>query len=319
MLQRYLILWLCLLSLVAYQWPEWFGTAADPFLASKPWLNYLFAMTMLAVGWMLRMEEVRQVFARWPMVLAGTATQFSVMPLLGYVVGQHMPGLTGDERIGLVMVGCVPGAMASNVLTMAARGNVSYSVSLTTSSTLLSPIVVPLALKLALGKSVELDAWAVSWNLCWTVVIPVVLGHLLGRAFSRWEQTAERIGSSAANLTILWIIACVVAMNRDRFVPTAVLLGALLTINLLGYIGGYSGGSLLRLPEPMKRALTLEVGMQNAGLGTILALRFFPDRPAITIPCALYTFGCVFTALVLAQAWCWWDDRQQPVEEPVSG
>jgi BASS family bile acid:Na+ symporter len=319
MLQRYLIVWLCLLSLAAYEWPTWFGTAADPFLASKPWLQYLFAMTMLAVGWMLRMEEVRQVFARWPMVLAGTATQYTVMPLLGYVVGQHMPGLTDDQRIGLVMVGCVPGAMASNVLTMAARGNVSYSVSLTTSSTLLSPLVVPLALKLTLGKSVELDPWAVSWDLCWTVVIPVVVGHLLGRVFSRWEQTAERIGSSVANLTILWIIACVVALNRERLVPTGVLLVALVAINLLGYLGGYLAGAGLRLPMPMTRALTLEVGMQNAGLGTVLALRFFPDRPAITIPCALYTFGCVFTALVLAQAWCWWDDRRQNGSQPASG
>lgn len=319
MLQRYLIVWLCLLSLAAHQWPEWFGTASDPFLASKGVLNYLFAITMLAVGWMLRIEEVRQVFARWPLVLAGTATQYTVMPLLGYAIGQHLPGLNDDERIGLVLVGCVPGAMASNVLTMAARGNVSYSVSLTTSSTLLSPLVVPLALQLALGKSVDLDPWQVSWNLCWTVVIPVVVGHLMGRLFSRWERTAERLGSTLANVTILWIIACVVALNRERLAPTALLLTALLTVNLLGYLGGYLSGTLLRMPTAMTRALTLEVGMQNAGLGTVLALQFFPDRPAITIPCALYTFGCVFTALVLAQAWCWCDDRRQEADMPQSG
>ena len=310
MLQRYLLLWLCLLSLLAYQWPAWFPSAVDPFLVSKPWLNYMFALTMLAVGWMLRRDEVRQVFARWPTVLGGTAVQYTAMPLLGYGMG-YLLGLDEDARIGLILVGCVPGAMASNVLTLAARGNVSYSVSLTTSSTLLSPLVVPFALNLALGESVELDPWQVSWNLCWTVVIPVVTGHLLGRWFWRWEALAERVGSTVANLVILWIIACVVALNRQSLAPSGLLLTALGLVNVLGYLAGYLGGKLYRLDVPMTRALTLEVGMQNAGLGSVMALRYFSDRPAVTIPCALYTFGCVFTALILARAWASYDERAQ--------
>src|SRR5690606_21744183 len=167
MFDRYLIVWLCLLSGLAYQWTDWFPQLWDPFVGSKPVLSYLFALTMVAIGWMLPRDEVRQVFRRWPTVLYGTATQFTAMPLLAWGVAELM-GFTGPQRPGLILVGSVPGAMASNVLTLAARGNVSYSVSLTTTSTLLSPLVVPLALMLTLGRSVPLDAAAVSWNLCWT-------------------------------------------------------------------------------------------------------------------------------------------------------
>ena len=107
-----------------------------------------------------------------------------------------------------------------------------------------------------------------------------------------------------ANLVILWIIAVVVAANRDKlakgswdvFVP-------LLFVNVLGYLAGYVAATLAKLPESMRRALTLEVGMQNAGLGTMLAFTFFKDRPAATVPTALYTFGCVFTAMLLAHVW----------------
>jgi BASS family bile acid:Na+ symporter len=212
--------------------------------------------------------------------------------------------------IGVVMVGCVPGAMASNVLTLIAGGNVSYSVSLTTSATLLSPIVAPLLLKLALGQWVNFPALKVSVQLCWMVVGPVVAGHLLSRYYKSWAAVARRIGPTVANLTILWIIAVVVAKNRNTIGDfengTSTILGlifALIAVNLMGYVSGYTGGWLMRLPEGMRRALTLEVGLQNAGLGTVLAMDLFGKDPRIAIAPALYTFGCMFTGTILARAW----------------
>jgi len=107
-----------------------------------------------------------------------------------------------------------------------------------------------------------------------------------------------------ANLAILWIIAVVVASNREKLAgPDPRLLAALLGINLFGYLAGDLGSRAMRLSSPMRRALTLEVGMQNAGLGTTLALSLFPDRPAVAIPGALYTFGCMLTGTLLAQFW----------------
>lgn len=303
MLQRFLLLWLTLLSLVAFYWPRWLPDTFDPFVASKPYLFYIIAITMFAIGCLLPRDEITQVFKRWPTVLGGTAIQYLAMPVLAYAIG-HAFGLEGPMLTGVVMVGCVPGAMASNVLTLAARGNISYSVSLTTSATLLSPLVVPIVLRLALGAEKDLDPLKISLDLLKMVVGPVVTGHLLCRNIARMEQAMRSCGPVIANLAILWIVAVVVGLNRERLAETTgLLLVALLLINLLGYTSGYLGGKLLKLPEPMRRALTLEVGMQNAGLGTVLVLGLFPESPATAIPTAAYTFGCMFTGTILASWW----------------
>jgi BASS family bile acid:Na+ symporter len=307
MLERFLLVWLTLLSLVAFYWTYWTSAAFDPFVASKPYLPCLIAVTMFAIGSLLPRDEIQQVLRRWPTVLGGTAIQYISMPLLAYGIG-HAFQLEQEMLIGVVMVGCVPGAMASNVLTLAARGNVSYSVSLTTLATLLSPLIVPFALWLTLGTIRELDPWKVSLKLVLTVVGPVILGHVLCRTNATFERRMRVLGPIIANLTILWIIAVVVGLNRDLMSEVnAVVLVVLLMVNLLGYTAGYFGGRLLRLPNTMRRALTLEVGMQNAGLGTMLALGLFPESPATAIPTAAYTFGCMLTGTVLAQ---WWAGKE---------
>ncbi len=217
---KLLFLWLTISSLVAFFWTTWFPSMPDPFSAAvnAVVLKWLIVVTMFAIGWMLPRDEIRQVASRWPMVLAGSALQYATMPLLAYLCGR-MFGLTGDHLIGIVMVGSVPGAMASNVLTLLARGNASYSVSLTTLSTLLSPLAVPLVLRVFLSTSVPMPNSFfihVSRDLLLTVVLPVVTGHIFGRLSPKWERHAQRIGSTIANLAILWIIAAVVGQNRDK-------------------------------------------------------------------------------------------------------
>lgn len=315
MLQRFLLLWLVLLSLIAWLWSAAVeGSDAwsfNPFTASKPYFPWLIAVAMLAIGWMLPRDEVRQVVRRWPAVLAGTALQYTFMPLAAYCVAR-LWGFEGELLLGVVLVGCVPGAMASNVLTLLARGNASYSVSLTTAATLLSPLAVPIALRVVLGVA-DIDdetLYKSAESLVWMVVVPVVAGHLLGRRFSQYEQQARRVGSTVANLVILWVIAAVVAVNQEVLASLTLssgMLWALVAINLAGYSAGYLGGWGLRLPEPMRRALTLEIGMQNAGLGATLATQLFPQQETIALPPALYTFGCMLTGTIIAQ---WWARRE---------
>ena len=317
-LERYLFLWLVALSALAFAWPRvtellpGLNGVGDPFLGtSSGMMSVLIALTMFAIGWMLPRDEVRQVASHWRTVLGGTCVQFAAMPLLAYSMG-HLFGLGGDDFVGMVMVGCVPGAMASNVLTLNARGNTSYSVSLTATATLLSPLIVPLVLGLALAtaKDVTIPFGKTSGMLLVTVVGPVVTGHLFSRRFPNFEGQARLCGSVVANVAILWIIAAVVGKNRE---PLSVfrgdVLAALLTINAGGYAAGYLGGSTMRLLTGMRRALTLEVGMQNAGLGATLATQLFPDRPAVAIAPALYTFGCMVTGVILARIWAFQSER----------
>ncbi|MHC4875511.1 MAG: bile acid:sodium symporter family protein [Planctomycetota bacterium] len=310
-IQRFLLIWLLLFSAVAYFWPELFGTGAvDPFVASKPHIGLMISVTMFCIGCLLTTNEIDDVIRRWPTVLGGTAVQYTTMPLLAYACG-HLFGLDDAYLIGVIVVGCVPGAMASNVLTLAARGNVSYSVSLTTSATILSPLIVPLALKLTLGATKEIDPVAEAIKLLMQIVGPVIIGHVLCRFSDDIASMFRPIAPIVANCTIVWLIAVVVGLNRDRLgaafsgeeTGSAVMLAALLIINVLGYLAGNSGARAMRLQPDMQRAMTLEVGMQNAGVGTWLVLGLFPEQPEAAIPTAVYTFGCMMTGTVLAQWW----------------
>ncbi|MEZ6043807.1 MAG: bile acid:sodium symporter family protein [Planctomycetaceae bacterium] len=303
MLQRFILIWLIASSTAAFYWPK-LGIAFDPFLAAGgSAIHWLIVVTMFCVGAVLPVDEVRQIRKRWPNVLIGTAIQYISMPLLAWLTVLIMkpePQLAA----GIIIVGCVPGAMASNVLTLTARGNVSYSVSLTTMATLLSPLIVPRALQLTMHSDVPYDGNAAVRLLLLQVVLPVVTGHVLRRFSSRFLRLADRFAATIANLTILAIIAIAVGLKRaDVSQATGTLLMALACMNAGGYLCGYLGGRAGGLTEPMRRALTLEVGMQNAGAGVALAqVLFGPDSPAI-IPCIVYTFGCMLTGTILATVW----------------
>ncbi len=309
MLQRWLIVWLGLLSLLAYFWPTLIPSAFDPFTASRAYLQYLIALIMLTIGSLLPRDELVQVVRRWPTVLFGTAVQYTAMPLLALAVSTFLIS-DPNEQIGVILVGCVPGAMASNVLTLMARGNVSYSVSLTTAATILSPLVVPFVLWLMLRRTVELDPLHAFVTLVLTVVLPVLVGHLISRWWRRWADLSREMGPTIANLAILWVIAAVVGINRDRLNETGIVeVSALLGINVCGFVIGYFAGAAVRLPEGKRRALTLEIGMQNAGLGTFLAINELGNNSAAVLP-AFYTFGCMLTGTMLAR---WWS--RYPVTE----
>ncbi len=335
MLQRFLLFWLVLSCAGALCWPSLWDMMQrrlpaevmnrlpldfDPLLttladgSAKPRfdLGLIVALTMFSIGTLLTGPEVQAVVRRWPLVLAGTTIQYVSMPLLAFSLASLFP-MSPEMRVGVVLVGCVPGAMASNVLTLAARGNISYSVSLTTVATLLSPLVVPLALSVTLGAATHIDAAAISLKLVREVVGPVLLGHLLCRQSATLAQVMQRWGRPIANLSILLIIATVVAANRERLGQmTGIVLVVLLLLNILGYLAGYVGAKCLRLDAGMRRALSLEVGMQNAGVGTSLAMGLF--EPASAIPTAAYTFGCMLTGTLLAQ---WWG-RSEPRQVPGS-
>jgi len=317
MLERFLLFWLVLSSWIAYAWPVGWS---DPFVDTKAYLPWLIVVTMFSIGLMLPTDEVRNVLRRWPVVLGGTVIQYTAMPLLAYCVATAL-GITGDLFIGVILVGCVPGAMASNVLTINARGNASYSVSLTTSATLLSPLAVPLTLGFTLGAwdEKQIDILGKSaLMLLWTVVLPVVAGHVIGRQYSNWEATFRRMAPKVANLAILWIIAVVVALNRQHLGDASrILVGALVLINVGGYAAGLLGSRLLKLSAPMCRALTVEVGMQNAGLGATLATHLFADKTQTAIAPAIYTFECMLTGTLLAWMWSMGKgDRSTDSESP---
>lgn len=321
-LTKYLLIWLTLTCILAYYWPK-FGLGFDPFVLPPidcHWFKISAAeiyisVTMLMIGSLLPVDELRAVAKNWTQIVSGTAVQYITMPLLAFI-SACIFGLTGPYFIGIMLVGCVPGAMASNMLVMIARGNVSYSVGLTTSATLLSPAVVPVTLYLAISvlgpyfgctnavnqsyfnTQVVID---MAKTLLLTVVLPVGIGFSLARVSKRWHAFSQLFGEIVANLVIIMIIASVVAANRGGKFPVN-MVAPLILLNFGGFLAGWIGGKyILRLDIKKACALMIEIGMQNAGLGVMLAGIYFGTQPQVAMCCAMFTFGCMFTGIVLVQ------------------
>jgi BASS family bile acid:Na+ symporter len=246
----------------------------------RPALQPAFALTMLAVGAPLR-------------PLAGLAGQYTIMPLTAGAISL----LFEDPlvRTGIVLVGCMPGAMASNVMTVLLQGDLILSVTMTTLATLLSPLVIATWLPLLADTRMNVPVAAMAWNATWMVVLPVAAG-IAFRAWRsdlsrRWDRGATLIASVA----IVLIILVVVAANRDRLARLGPGLAvAMLGLNLSAYALAFAAATAMRWPPTQRRTLVVEVGMQNAGLGSVLALAHLGEAGAV--PSAFYTALCVVTA-----------------------
>jgi BASS family bile acid:Na+ symporter len=170
-----------------------------------------------------------------------------------------------------------------------------------------------------LRDTVAVDLRKTAFELFLTVVGPVVLGRTLCWLVPRLARIMEFVAPILAPLTILFIIAGVVGGNRENLGKgVAPVIGALAGINLVGYLVGYWGGAALKFPEGVRRALTIEIGMQNAGLGVSLAGQLFPSFADAAVPPALFTVGSMLTATLLVQLWVWRDRRKVPAGAPTA-
>lgn len=301
-----LLFWLVFSSLLAYAWPVQqvhFDPFTPPDVIKAPLIWALVASAMFFLGTLVRRDELRPLYQHPWWVVLGVLTQILVMPAAAWGVTQLIP-LQQDIANGVILIGCVPGAMASNVLTSTARGSVAYSVSLTSVATLLSPLTVPLVLWVVASAATEKSLLESSIRLSVLVVLPTVLGFLLCGKWERFKRWTEVWGTRVASFTLLWIIVIVVAGDRENLMNVGLVLAlALLVINVIGYLAGWFVGGVAKLPSACRRALTLEVGMQNAGLGTALAVTLYGEDSLATIPTAAYTFGCMLTGTILAVGW----------------
>jgi len=259
----------------------------------RPGLQPAFAATMFFVGSLVRPEQLR-AFATAPLrVATGVIAQYTIMPLTAAAVSL----LFEDPvlRAGIVLVGCLPGAMASNVMTVLLGGDLVLSVSLTTLATLLSPLVLATWLPVLADARVSLPVGPLVWNATWMVVVPVVAGIALRATRRRvprhWEKTATAIASFA----IVLIVLVVVAANREHLLTLGPRLAiGMVALNLAAYALAFAAATAMRWPPRQRRTLVIEVGMQNAGLGSVLALAHLEAGGAV--PSAFYTGLCVVTA-----------------------
>ncbi len=274
-------------AVIAYLYPPAFLVFADTFL-------WFFATTMLALGVVLDPSDLKRTLESPHRVLLGVLTQFTVMPLLGFTVAS-VGGLSPELALGFVIVGSAPGAMASNVIVYLAGGSLAFSIAMTTLATFLSPLLTPSLMKWLGGAFVPVAFWPLFAMIIQTVLVPLLLGMWLRRRLGQNVSAAESLCPGVAAVAIVVICSYAMAANQARIATVGLqVFGYVVLVNTLGYVAGWYLAKLYRFDYPHRLTLTIEIGMQNAGLGVALALAHF--TPETALPGALFAVWCVLTA-----------------------
>jgi len=264
------------------------------FLWADAWFATLFAITMFALGTVLDPAELRETLRQPGRIGLGVATQYTVMPLLAFAAAV-LGGLPPELALGLVIVGSAPGAMASNVIVFLAGGALAYSIALTTVATLLSPMITPALVSWLGGAFLPVDAWGLMRTIVVTVLLPLAAGMIMRRSLAGRTRLAAALAPPVATIAIVLICAYAVAVNQERIAQLGLrLLALVVLVNGLGYAIGWVLGGLYRLDRARRITLTIEIGMQNAGMGVVLALAHF--SPETALPGALFAVWCILTA-----------------------
>jgi BASS family bile acid:Na+ symporter len=261
---------------------------------------------MLGMGLTLSLEDFRNV-ARMPgAVVLGFLSQYTLMPLSGWLVTKTLNMETG-MAVGVILVACCPGGMASNMITYLARANVALSVILTLASTLLAFLFTPLWTSKLAGQLVPVDAWGMCLSALQLTVAPVVLGVLI-----RWRtpKLADRIGACGPTVAVLAFTlvtgGIVAASAKEIAANFGKLALAALLLHLLGFALGYAVTRLFRYPESIARTVSIEVGMQNGGMAASLARQHFPAHP---LAAAAAVFSGVMQNMIGGLAAALWKRR----------
>jgi len=289
-----LVLWVLLLCGVGYVWP-------GALTWMKPYLDYFFMFTMLGIGFVLNPEDFAHIVKNPLSVLLGTLAQFAIMPFLRWFFAKLL-NLPAPLAIGLILAGAAPGAMASNVISYLAKADVAYSIAITSTTTFFAPVLTP-ALVLFDGRTyIKMEFWPMFRSIIIMVIIPLVAGLVIKRFAKKQIGKIAPLFPAISTMFIAFIIGLVLALNRDYIMKVNVLIFAAVALhNFFGLVLGYLAAVLYRFREKMRRTLAFEVGMQNAGLGAVLALKHLSAEAAL--PCALFAVWCVITASILANIW----------------
>lgn len=271
----------------------------------------LLQVIMFGMGSELSLKDFVNVLRMPKGIIVGVVFHYIIMPLIGFTIASIF-NFPKEIAAGIILVGCCPSGLASNVMSYLARANLALSVSVTTISTLLAPFLTPLLMRMLGGSFVEIHFWGMVWDITKVVVIPVAAGlafHYLIRGKFRWLDQAMPLLSMGS---IAIIIVIITAAGRDNLLKVgALLIVATLIHNLAGYFLGYWSARLLRFRERDCRTIALEVGMQNAGLASGLALMMGKIATAGLAPAV---FGPVMNITGSSLA-SWWHNHL-PDDDP---
>lgn len=304
-----------LAAVVAYFAPDVFGWVRGNAQTA------LLGLIMLTMGLTLTGADFRMLASRPFDIVVGSLAQYTLMPLIAYGLVYGL-GLPKEVGVGLILVGCCPGGVSSNIMTFLCKGDVAFSVGLTTVSTLASPVMTPLLTLWLAGASVDVDAVGMFTSILFVTILPVALGFVLNTAFGARTGFSEvkKVLPGVAVAGLACIVGGVVSAHGQKFLKSGVLIFvAVFCHNALGYALGYMCGIVARFTRPKLRTVSIEVGMQNAGLATVLADKHFPLMPEVAIASAVSCTWHSISGALLAGIFNWLDGVSVRLRRKVLG
>jgi BASS family bile acid:Na+ symporter len=251
---------------------------------------------MLTMGLTLSKEDFRILISRPIDMLIGVTAQYLLMPIIAWTVAKAL-NLPHPVAVGLLLVGCCPGGVSSNIMSFLCKGDVAFSVGMTTVTTLLAPIMTPVLMLHLAGENVDVDAIGMFKSILIVTIMPVAIGLGLNAALNKSNRfnEAKKTLPGAAVIGLACIVGGVVSAHGQKIVTSGVIIfTAVLLHNTLGYILGYITGLLAKFSNSKCRTISIEVGMQNAGLATVLSAKHFPSMPEAAIASAV---SCVWHSI----------------------
>lgn len=291
---EYMVVWVVATVALAYIFPA-------VFIPLKPLMEWFFALTMLGIGALLTVKDFEPIFKKPRLVLLGILAQFIIMPLAAFAIVKLLK-LPSAVAFGLILAGAVPDAMAAGVMSYIAEADVALSVALTTGTTLIAPVVTPALMYVLAREYVPVQFWPMMMSIMLMVILPLFAGLALRHRFQASVEKMRPIFPAFSTIFIAFICGLVVALNRESLGRiTGIVFAAVVLLNISGLVLGYWAGVLFKFNVRQRRTLAIGVGMQNAGLGAVLAIKY--ASPEAAIPNALFATWCIVSAAILAGFW----------------
>ena len=252
-------------------------------------INPMLGVIMFGMGLTLNLQDFKIVFSRPKDVVIGCLAQFTVMPLLAWGLARAF-NLDEALALGVVLVGCCPGGTASNVITYLAKADLALSVGMTGVSTLLAPLLTPLLTWALAGKSVNVDVVGMLLSILWVVILPIVAGLIVKWLWPKFTEKTIDYLPALSSIVIALIVAIIIAANANKLMAGGLIIVVVVMLhNICGLSLGYLIGRVLGLAGAKRKAISIEVGMQNSGLASSLATIHFAAYPLATIPGAIFS------------------------------
>jgi BASS family bile acid:Na+ symporter len=262
----------------------------------------LIQVIMFGMGTSMGLKDFAGVIKTPRGVFIGVTSHFIIMPLVGFSMA-HLSGFPPEIAAGVILIGCSPNGMASNVISYLAKANLALSITITAVSTMLAPLVTPVLMKWLAGTFIEINVFDMMWDIGKMVIIPITAGILFNQLLkgrAKWLDAAMPLLSMAG---IAFIIVIITAAGRDSLLTIGPLLILIVLIhNLMGYTLGYWTGRLFKMNERDCRTIAIEVGMQNGGLASGLA-KEMGKMATVGLAPAIFSSLMNITGSLLASYW----------------